>query len=383
MAGAAAPASGTAGLNMYKLYGAEFSLYSGKARAYLRKKNIPFEEINSSLKVYRNFIIPRTGVKYIPVVQTPDDQVYQDTTVIIDALEQQFPDYPVYPETPAQRLVSLLLELYGDEWLLIYAMHYRWNYPDTNYRFIIGEFGRMLLPGWPGPVQRWMGKKVGSRFAGFVPLLGISKDNQAAVEQSYTRLLADLNNHFQQHDYLLGSCPCIGDFGFIGPFYAHLYRDPYPGEMMRKTAPAVVAWVERMVSNEPAEGSFLDDDAIPESLLPVLNHMAAEQLPVLQDTAERLSAWRNDDTSRQQPDSTVPRQIGRHQFSMEGVIGERMVLPYGLWMWQRSLDYYQSLTGEDRQAANHILSKTGFDASLEHPLPFRLERHNNRLYCQD
>ncbi len=150
--------------DLYTLYGAEFSLYTGEVRSYLRKKGIPFREVVSSIRVYRRFIIPRTGVRDIPVVQTPDDQVYQDTTVIIDALEQRLDGDSVYPDTPCQKLVSLLLELYGDEWLLIPAMHYRWHYRDENYRFVIGEFGRMLLPGWPGFVQRWSGRKVGSRF---------------------------------------------------------------------------------------------------------------------------------------------------------------------------------------------------------------------------
>ncbi len=364
----------------YKLYAAEFSLYSGKARSYLRKKGIPFKEINASLHIYKKFIVPRTGVKFIPVIQTPDDQVYQDTTVIIDVLEQRFPEPSVYPNTPAQHLVALLLELYGDEWLLIYAMHYRWNYPDSNYRFIIGEFGSMLLPGWPGFVQRWMGKKVGSRFAGFLPLLGITKANRAAIEQSYTRLLADLNTHFESHNFLLGDRPCIADFGFIAPFYAHLYRDPYPGKLMRQTAPAVTAWVERMVSPEAAQGEYLPDDQIPATLLPVLRRMAVEQLPVLQDTALRLMHWRDQDPDRQNSDTRLPRAIGRHQFVMQGVSAERMVLPYPLWMWQRSLDYYQTLNSDDRRNVDDLLAQTGFEQALQIPLQQRLERRNNQLY---
>jgi len=58
---------------MIKLYGSDFSLFTGKARSYLKKKGIPHEEITSTLKVYKNFIIPRTGVRYVPVLQTEDD----------------------------------------------------------------------------------------------------------------------------------------------------------------------------------------------------------------------------------------------------------------------------------------------------------------------
>ena len=66
------------------LYGSEFSLYSGKARSYLRYKRIPFDEVLSSLSVYRDTIVPMTGVRFIPVVKTLDDRYLQDTSHIID-----------------------------------------------------------------------------------------------------------------------------------------------------------------------------------------------------------------------------------------------------------------------------------------------------------
>lgn len=362
----------------YKLYGAEFSLYSGKVRAYLRKKAIPFIEVNSSIRVYKKFIVPRTGVKYIPVVQTPDDQVYQDTTVIIDSLEQRFPEPSIYPNTPVQKLVSLLLEVYGDEWLLIPAMHYRWHYKQENYQFIIGEFGKMLIPGWPGFMQRWLGKKVGSRFNGAVSMLGVSEGNREAIEQSYMQVLADLQTHFSEYDYLLGSCPSIADFGFIAPFYAHLYRDPYPGKLMRKHAPAVVAWVERMVSEEPIEGTFVSNDTVPKTLLPLLKRMLMEQIPVLMDTEKQLAAWK-----QQNPDTDIPRFIGKHKFTVEGVEGERVILPYSAWLFQRPRDYYQGLPEEQRATVDACFSEWGLIDILKISPQAPMKRVNNQLCFAD
>ena len=68
--------------NKYKLYGAPFSLYTGKARAYLINKRLPYEEVFSSLKVYKKIIIPHTGVRFIPVVKTPQDEYIQDLSLI-------------------------------------------------------------------------------------------------------------------------------------------------------------------------------------------------------------------------------------------------------------------------------------------------------------
>jgi len=361
--------------DLYRLYGAEFSLYSGKVRSYLRKKGVPFEEITSTLSVYKKFIIPRTGVRYIPVVQTPEDEVFQDTTTIIDELEKRFPEHSVYPHTPRQKLAALLLEVYADEWLVIPAMHYRWNYPAMNNKFIYGEFGAMVLPRAPGFVQRLVGKKVGNKFKSYVPKLGVQEHNVNAIESSYVNLLADLQTHFESHDYLLGSKPCIADFGLIAPMYAHLYRDPAPGKLMRAKAPAVCQWVRRMVNEEPSltGGAWLENDQIPDTLLPVLNRMATEHLPVLLDTDQRLDEWRTLNPDKKE----IDRFIGMHKFTVEGVESERVVLPYALWMFQRPVDYYHSQ--EDKKELDSLLNEIGFGDALRQGLKNRVARPDNKL----
>jgi len=366
---------------MYKMYGAEFSLYSGKVRSYLLKKGIPFEEITPSMKVYKEFIVPRTGVRYIPVLQTPEDDVLQDTTVIIDSLEKKFPVSSVYPATPKQKLLALLFEVYGDEWLLIPAMHYRWFYRKENYKYITSEFGKMLFPKLPKFMQAFLGKKVAARFQGAVERLGVTDANRKAIEASYEQLLADLNTHFSQYNYLFGERPSIGDYGFIGPFYAHLYRDPYSGNRLRKQAPAVAGWVERMLSDDKAQGDFLANDHIPETLLPILQRFSKEQLPTLLDTDKRLAAWKNENHIEQNKQPlAIPRFIGQHDFIVEGVKETRVVIPYSLWMFQRPLDFYQNLRNEDKHRLGKLFESTGINQALEIDLQARMQRVNNQLY---
>ncbi len=362
----------------YKLYGAEFSLYSGKARSYLRKKGIPFIEVNPSARVYKRFILPRTGVAFIPVVQTPDDQVIQDTSDIIDTLEVKFPELSVYPSCPLQKLVALMLEVYGDEWLVIPAMHYRWNFPDSNQPFVYQEFGKMMMPWLPRILARRIGMKVGSRMNSFVPLLGIDETTIPAVEDSYSALLDELNKHFSAYDYLLGDRPSIGDYGMIGPLYAHLYRDPYPGKMMRERAPQVARWVERMQSPEKSTGSFVTQGQVPASLLPVVRRMAAEQIPVLRATINALAQWKSENSQAE-----IPRSIGKHDFRMAGATGSRLVMPYNLWMWQRVLDHYHALTTEEQRQSLQALESVGVGAGDFELMPFRLARENNRLIFVD
>ena len=165
---------------------------------------------------------------------------------------------------------------------------------------------------------------MGARFRGFVPGLGITQASIPEIEKSYEALLSDLNRHFEQHSFLLGERPCIADFGFIGPLYAHLYRDPAPGQLMRRIAPEVANWVERMISEERFTGELLADDEIPDTLIPILERMVKEQLPVLQDTQTHLDHWR-----AQNPQETeVPRFFDDHQITIGEATVARKVLPH-------------------------------------------------------
>jgi glutathione S-transferase len=362
----------------YTMYGAEFSLYSGKLRSYLRKKGIAFDERTSTLMTYRRFIVPRTGVRYIPVLHTPDDEVLQDTTAIIDRLERVHPEPDAYPPTPRQHLAALLLELYGDEWLLIPAMHYRWNFPADNQPFIFDEFGRTALPWAPRPMRRWVGRRLGTRFAAFLPALGIDERTSAGIESSYLELLAALDAHFANHDFVFGGRPTIADFGLIGPLYAHLYRDPRPGALMRERAPRVVAWVERMMSPDPADGHLIADDEIPDTLRPVLQRMAREQVPVLVDTEWKLTEWH-----RANPDRVeIPRALGEHAFEIGGTMGRRRVLPRALWRWQRPRDYYQGLEPSARAAAAELGRELGLRLALAARPRVRVGRRHNRFVIE-
>ena len=340
----------------YLHYAAEVSLYSGKTRAYLRYKNIPFREVTPTMQVYREVIVPAVKRPIIPLVRTPEGELLQDTTVIIDALEQRFPNCPIYPTSPQQKLVALLLELYGDEWLVMPAMHYRWQYKRQNLAFILGEFGGMLKPGWPKPLGRLAGIPPALMFGNmYKSYFGLKRGMHKAVEASYLGFLDEFNEHLAAHDFLLGSRPSIGDFGLVGPLYAHLYRDPAPGRLMKKRAPRVARWVERMQNPQPLSGDFLADDQIPDTLMPILARQFREQFPVLQTTVQRVGEWAVTHPERKYP----PRTLGKHRYTLEGHSAERMVQPYVQWMLQRPLQHYQTLIPEQKAHADHWLAPIG------------------------
>jgi hypothetical protein len=59
---------------------------------------------------------------------------------------------PLLPSsTAAAAAAAMLLELYGDEWLVLPAMHYRWSFPEQRERLLY-QFGRW---GRGGAGQGW------------------------------------------------------------------------------------------------------------------------------------------------------------------------------------------------------------------------------------
>ena len=111
-------------MDPYVLYAMPASLYSGKARSYLRTHRIGYVERAPGDPRYSGEIEPVIGRWIIPVLQTPDGTIVQDTVDIIDHLDATVPpERSAYPATAVQRTVAHLLELFGGEGLLRPAMH--------------------------------------------------------------------------------------------------------------------------------------------------------------------------------------------------------------------------------------------------------------------
>src|SRR5499426_699549 len=120
--------------SFFRLYAAEVSYFSAKVRPAFRYKRVPCVELLPTREAMRNVLRPRTGLAMIPVVITPEDETWQDSSDILDRLEARFPEPPLVPATPVQRLVCYLVELYADEFLILPGLHYRWCFPESETR---------------------------------------------------------------------------------------------------------------------------------------------------------------------------------------------------------------------------------------------------------
>ncbi|MEL6724574.1 MAG: glutathione S-transferase N-terminal domain-containing protein [Pseudomonadota bacterium] len=354
------------------LFGNEMSYFSGKARAYLRWKELEYTEIAPTPDVMKSEILPHVGWPVIPVLKTEDGRYVQDTADIISYLEAQSSSRRALPETPLQLLVTYFIQLIADEWMTLPAMHYRWNH---NEEWIYGEFGKNASPDGTPDEQYAAGKKLGQRFKSFVPMLGITPETAPGIERAYEQFLADFSAHLEKLPYLLGTRASYADFALIGPLYAHQYRDRFTGKHMKRTAPKVADYVERVIAGHGKDGAFLPNDDIPEPLLPILKVAIGDFLPVLTATLERYKEWA--ETAEAQ--SEIPRGLGMVPFQTGGCEGMIAARIFPLYRLQDALDAYQTMLPSDRRRADAFFHAMDAEAFSSMRIDPRLTRRNYKL----
>lgn len=376
------------------LYGAPASLYTAKVRAFLRVRGVPYVERFPSHARYRDVVKPAVESHRIPAVEFADGMILQDSAVILDELERRYPDPNAARMGPRQALATQLLEVLGDRGLAKPAMHYRWNFPEVNEGFVIGEFGRSLrFPAPPEEVER-LGQRVASRMSSYLPMLGIEPRTVPVIEQVYGETLALLNTHLSEHPYVLGGAPSRGDYALMGPLYGHLARDPYPLQLMQRTAPLVFRWTERVNGAEAETPEFPDrafelpaNDEVPPTLSAFMRHVFRAYAEELTLSAERFNGWvaANPDSPAGawiSPEGADQPALGAIIVDYHGVAVEQQALGHSLWLLQRALDLMDGLSGAERAAAESFAREAGAEAVLSIRLARRLTRVRSRLAAE-
>ncbi|MBY0284474.1 MAG: glutathione S-transferase C-terminal domain-containing protein [Sphingomonas sp.] len=343
-----------------KLFGMPGSLYTARARSYLIKQRIDFEEAIPADPAWPA-ITQAIGRWIIPVLVLPDGRMIQDGVAIIDHYEAQGVRRSAYPETPVHRAVAHLFELYGAEGMLRPAMHYRWSFDADNLAFLRRDFMNGLMPAATGDAEEAIFLGASGRMRKAAASFGVSEATAPAIEASYLAFLGLLDAHLADYPYLLGGRPTIGDYGLIGPLYAHLARDPVPAAIMKSDFFHVWRWTERMnaaqalLGGHAARGeALIDDDGVPETLKALMRFVADDFLPELAAHVAFANDW-----LAERPDLVAgtngldnpgARGIGMAGFEWQGHALSTAVLPYRFWMLDRLLaavgDSARSLFGD-------------------------------------
>lgn len=416
----------------YRLFSWELSYFSGKARAHLRYKERMgdlgpgFEDVLATPELVMGLLQPATGSGAVPQLLLPDGRTWvQDSSEIIDVIEREHRKQPVVPdpaERPRQALASYLVELLADEWMVVPAFWERWHYSlagnDPNHvSYNAMQWGSVFAAGAPGAERLAAGHGVFENlfgiseartnprgvYAGLVHL-GCTAETEGAWWASLERIVERLDAHLGVHDFVLGGRPSLGDFGLMGPLYAHVFRDATSGFWLRVRHPIVSEWVERTngtnvsarqygqklysldengdLVGRPATsdgGEWLPDDRVPETLEALVAVFFEEMWPVLASTMERTSAFvasAAHPSGGELPGKTffadapwLAHQTGEgaltHEFEIGGIRARRMVAPVHVWMLQRLAAVLDEATASDAGRASVAAWLEGFTAGRE------------------
>ena len=366
----------------HRLYAITHSLYSGRARSYLIKHQIPFQELSTGHESFKAEVLPKGKLATIPTLVTPEGEVIRDGAAIIEHFEAAN-GRPSLPAGPKQRIISALFDVIGTDGLLRPAMHYRWNFPEDNLAFVRYHF---LHSQRDTPERSEKTEAMMNRMRHAAMIFGVTEQTQAVVESLYLDYLEALNTHFEQYPYLLGWRPSIGDFGLIAPMYAHLGRDPHPAKLMQQRAVSVHRWVERMNRCDQdvpeffnAGTDFVEDDEVPESLMAVLRVLAEDFVPETLAAADAINGW----LAENKPETGAPavgrlaQAPGTASFVLRGETIDALAQPHRFYLLQRVQDDYASLSDSEKIGVDAVLAESGMAAILDASLSRRIERADN------
>jgi glutathione S-transferase len=358
---------------IYTLWGVAHSYYTGKIRSYLIKKGVAFRELYPSNPEFQARVLPVVRHMVVPILETPEGEIIQDTTDMIECLEARFPRPLMVPDTPVQRAVAWLLGAFGSEGLLQAGMSYRWSYRAEQESFLRAEFGRIMHSGPDREARYHAGRRLMDYFNDFLPPLGVTPETISTIEAAYQELLDALDVHFQHYPYLLGGRPSIADFGFMAPLFAHLGRDPVPAALMKNRAPNVYRWTERMNLACIADGEFptcpeayAADDVIPATLEPVLRLVFQDWGAELLANAACFNAWVAGNPSLPAGhmisaggERKVHPTLGFIDYQWRGGTMHRASAPHGLWHFDKAAAYARALSGQARERFDALVQRTG------------------------
>lgn len=213
------------------LWHISISHYSEKARWALDHKRVEHERKGPPPGAHMLIALAKSrgASKTFPLLEL-DGRTYADSTDIVAALEERFPERPLYPGDPDERRRALELEDFFDEQVGPHSRLLAWHeiVADRD------ASRRLIESGMVGPL------KVGARYtapaiAGFLQLrYGVKSDDAAVealgrIEAGFDRIEAELGDS----GYLVGDSFSIADLTAA----ALLYPTVLPAEGPRLPEP--------------------------------------------------------------------------------------------------------------------------------------------------
>jgi hypothetical protein len=235
-------------------------------------------------------------------------------------------------------------------------MHTRWG-NEQNRQTISHKIARNILYGIPGMQVKDLAPVILNRQSSFNIHLGLESDEaKANMDQQVLDLLAILEQHFEQHQFLLGFKPSVADFALFGPLKIHLYDDPQSNQILETQAPNTVEWLHTIMElgdtrgcvGQTEFGDWIDvNNGYPESLSALLCFIAKTYIPLSNATVEAVKA----------KEKTFEANI-------YGVSATFSTHQYRTWAFEQLQLRYQHLSDSEQAKLLPLLNETDVMPSL-------------------
>jgi glutathione S-transferase len=220
------------------LYHIEISHYNEKARWALDYKGVSHERKAPPPMFHTFWALALTRRPTFPVLKL-NGKAIGDSTRIIEALERQYPEPPLYPDDPIERRRALDLEDWFDEELGPYIR--RWIFHEALQHLTVDEFVEGALTNSPAPVKRMM-RASGPVVTRTLKLrYGINPEKANAAREKTRAAFDKIEAEVQPSGYLVGDVFTVADltaaaltFPLVRPPEApHRFKGAFPEPVER------------------------------------------------------------------------------------------------------------------------------------------------------
>ena len=215
------------------------SPFSEKIRAVLGFKQLAWQSVIIPVVMPKPDLLALTGgYRKTPVLQIGAD-IYCDTTLICQVLEQLAPTPSLYPAQVNTALADIVAQ-WADSALFWAAMGYNFQKAGMD----------ELFAGLPAQVVKDFAADRSAMATG----LARPRPRDATV--AYRAYLQRLGQMLESQAFLMGQVPCVADFAAYHPLW--FTRTQVPGmASILHTVPGVLGWMDRMAAFGHGEMSRL------------------------------------------------------------------------------------------------------------------------------
>ena len=256
------------------IFGSSNSPYSLKVLEYFRFKRIKHEWVAKTNATSGEFQ-RHAKLPLVPLVVSPEGKAKQDSTPIIEMLEERYlHPYPrAVPKDQPLRFVCQMIEEYADEWVNKYMFHYRWR-RDVDQLMVSRRLAAEMLDTTaqtpPNATMENVADMIRQRMSTRGFAVGSNDDTAPIIERYFSRLLRLLEAHLNDREFLFGSRPSIADFALGAQIYQMLI-DPTPSAIV-EASPSVASWCQRLLDvEEDAESEYEPWASLQKTLQPILD----------------------------------------------------------------------------------------------------------------